>query len=220
MVILSACPTHQPAGAAWYRWFTQSVSSDTSMTLSASRVYDSFQRVIDSQLNRWLLNAGGAWCSARWRLHPCGGVGYPPHLSRWFASATDHTPAYFRGVWWCCSCEQRQPVMRRLTKAKRQVQERKMIHREVIAEVARRLPHRTQRDVAEVVEVLTEVWMKELMEGRSIIVPDIGRLSIEVQDMKAGGTLNRYGRLRRIYGRFRPTEALKETIQEVDLEQA
>ena len=33
MVILSACPTHQPAGAAWYRWFTQSVSSDTPMTL-------------------------------------------------------------------------------------------------------------------------------------------------------------------------------------------
>lgn len=95
-----------------------------------------------------------------------------------------------------------------------------MIHREVIAEVARRLPHRTQRDVAEVVEVLTEVWMKELIKGRSIVVPDIGRLGIEVQDIKAGGTLNRYGRLRRIYGRFRPTEALKEAIQEVDLEQA
>jgi nucleoid DNA-binding protein len=115
----------------------------------------------------------------------------------------------------------RQPVMRRLTKVKRQVQESKMIHREVIAEVARRLPHRTQREVAEVVEVLTEVWSAELLNGRSIIVPDIGRLSIEVQDMKAGGALNRYGRLRRVYGRFRPTEALKEAIiQEVDLEQA
>jgi nucleoid DNA-binding protein len=94
-----------------------------------------------------------------------------------------------------------------------------MIHREVIAEVARRLPHRTQRDVAEVVEVLTEVWLKELVAGQSIIVPDIGRLSIEVQDMKAGGALNQHGRLRRVYGRFRPTENLKEHIQEVDLEQ-
>lgn len=95
-----------------------------------------------------------------------------------------------------------------------------MVHREVIAEVARRLPHRTQRDVAEVVEVLTEVWSVELVNGRSIIVPDIGRLSIEVQDMKAGGALNQYGHLRRVYGRFRPTETLKEVIQEVDLEQA
>ena len=94
-----------------------------------------------------------------------------------------------------------------------------MIHREVIAEVARRLPHRTQRDVAEVVEVLTEVWSGELVNGRSIIVPDIGRLSIEVQDMKAGGLLAQHGWLRRVYGRFRPTEALKEAIQEVDLEQ-
>ena len=95
-----------------------------------------------------------------------------------------------------------------------------MYHREVIAEVARRLPHRTQRDVAEVVEVLTEVWLKELIEGRSIIVSNIGRLGIEVQDMKAGGLLSQHGRLRRVYGRFRPTESLKEAIQEVDLEQA
>lgn len=95
-----------------------------------------------------------------------------------------------------------------------------MIHREIVAEVARRLPHRTQRDVAEVVEVLTEVWLKELVAGRSIIVPDIGRLSIEVQDMKAGGLLAEHGRLRRVYGRFRPTETLRASIQEVDLEQA
>jgi nucleoid DNA-binding protein len=95
-----------------------------------------------------------------------------------------------------------------------------MIHREVIAEVARRLPHRTQRDVAEVVEVLTEVWLAELVNGRNIIVPDIGRLSIEVQDMKAGGLLAQHGRLRRVYGRFRPTANLKRALQEVDLEQA
>ncbi len=93
-----------------------------------------------------------------------------------------------------------------------------MHHREVIAEVARRLPHRTQRDVAEIVEVLTEVWMKELIEGRSITVPDIGRLSIEVQEMKAGGLLAQHGRLRRVYGRFHPTELLKEQLQEINHE--
>lgn len=32
MVAVPVCPTHQPAGAAWYRWFTQSVSSDTLVT--------------------------------------------------------------------------------------------------------------------------------------------------------------------------------------------
>jgi hypothetical protein len=103
MVILSACPTQQTAGAAWYRWASH---SDTPMTLSTSRVYDSLQRVMGSQLNRWLLNAGGAWCSARWRLHPCGGVGMPPHHSTWFPTPSDHTRDSFRGVWWCCSSEQ------------------------------------------------------------------------------------------------------------------
>jgi nucleoid DNA-binding protein len=93
-----------------------------------------------------------------------------------------------------------------------------MYHRDVIAKIARRLPHRTQRDVAEVVEVLTEVWSEELVKGEEIIVPDIGRLSIEVQDMKAGGALSQHGRLRRVYGRFRPTESLKEQLQEVELE--
>ncbi len=93
-----------------------------------------------------------------------------------------------------------------------------MYHRDVIARIARRLPHRTQRDVAEVIEVLTEVWSKELVKGEEIIVPDIGRLSIEVQDMRAGGALDKYGRLRRVYGRFRPTESLKERLQEVELE--
>jgi len=95
-----------------------------------------------------------------------------------------------------------------------------MIHREVIAEIARRLPHRTQRDVAEVIEVLMEVWLKQLVVGQSVIVPDIGKLSIEVQDMKAGGLMAQRGRLRRVYGRFRLTESLKEAIQEIDLEQA
>ena len=93
-----------------------------------------------------------------------------------------------------------------------------MYHRNVIAKIARRLPHRTQQDVAEVIEVLTEVWSEELMNGKEIIVPDIGRLSIEVQDMRAGGALGKHGRLRRIYGRFRPTPNFKKQILEVAFE--
>ena len=93
-----------------------------------------------------------------------------------------------------------------------------MYHKEVIAKIARRLPHRTQRDVAEVVEILTEVWSAELLKGSEVIVPEIGRLSIEVQDMRAGGALSHHRRLRRIYGRFRLTPNLKQQIQEVELE--
>ena len=94
-----------------------------------------------------------------------------------------------------------------------------MYHKEVIAKIARRLPHRTRRDVGEVVEILTEVWSEELMNGKEIIVPEIGRLSIEVQDMQAGGALSHHGRLRRVYGRFRPTPNMKQLIQEVEFEQ-
>ena len=93
-----------------------------------------------------------------------------------------------------------------------------MYHRDVIAEVARRLPHQTRRDVNEVVEVLTEVWFEELASGGEVSLPDIGRLSIEVQDMTAGGALAAHGRLRRVYGRFRPTPQLKERIGEVEFE--
>jgi nucleoid DNA-binding protein len=92
-------------------------------------------------------------------------------------------------------------------------------HRDVIAYIARRLPHRTRRDVAEVVEVLTEAWADELIKGSEVIVPGIGRLRIEVQDMRAGGALGQHGRLRRVYGRFRPTPTLKQRIQEGELEQ-
>jgi len=37
--------------------------------------------------------------------------------------------------------------------------------------------------------------------------------------MKAGGALAQHGRLRRVYGRFRPTPGLKAKIEEVDFEQ-
>jgi nucleoid DNA-binding protein len=92
-------------------------------------------------------------------------------------------------------------------------------HRDVIAYIARRLPHRTRRDVAEVLEVLTEVWSDELINGREVIVPGIGRLHIEVQDMRAGGALAHQGRMRRVYGRFRPAPSLKQCIEEGELEQ-
>ncbi|GAB4523398.1 MAG: hypothetical protein OHK0046_37030 [Anaerolineae bacterium] len=94
-----------------------------------------------------------------------------------------------------------------------------MYHRDVIAEIARRLPHQTRREVNEVIEILIEVWLAELVKGEEIIVPEIGRLSIEVQAMTAGGALTEHGRLRRVYGRFRPTPTLKAKIEEAEHEQ-
>lgn len=68
------------------------------------------------------------------------------------------------------------------------------------------------------VELLTEVWAEELTKGEMVMIPNVGKLSIEVQNMRAGGALSHRGRLRRVYGRFRPTEALKARIEEVEYE--
>jgi len=93
-----------------------------------------------------------------------------------------------------------------------------MIHKEIIAHIARRLPHQQQRDVREVIDLLIEFWSDELMRGNEVILPTIGKLSIEIQDIKAGGALINQGRLQRIYGRFRPTSKLKKYIKEEQFE--
>jgi nucleoid DNA-binding protein len=93
-----------------------------------------------------------------------------------------------------------------------------MIHKEVIAHIAKRLPHQPQREVREIIDLLIEVWSDKLIQGNEIIVPTIGKLSIEVQDMQAGGALVHQGRLQRVYGRFRPTPKLKKHIKEAQFE--
>ncbi len=87
-----------------------------------------------------------------------------------------------------------------------------MRHREMIAYIARRLPHQTQRDVEEVIDVLIELVQDKLAQEESVSLPDIGTLSIEVQEMRAGGAV-RQQMLTRIYGRFRPAGALKDRVQ-------
>ena len=91
-----------------------------------------------------------------------------------------------------------------------------MKHREVVTYIARRLPHQTQREVEEVIDVLIELMQDKLVLGEIISLPDIGVLSIEVQAMLAGGAVVRHSNqptLTRIYGRFRPTGSLKERVQ-------
>ena len=91
-----------------------------------------------------------------------------------------------------------------------------MRHREVIAYIARRLPHQTQREVEEVIEVLIELMQDKLVQGETVSLPNIGDLSIEVQEMLAGGAVVRHSNrqtLTRIYGRFRPAGNLKDRLQ-------
>lgn len=83
-----------------------------------------------------------------------------------------------------------------------------MRHREMIAYIARRLPHQTQRDVEEVIDVLIELMQDELVQGEPVSLPDIGTLSIEVQTIRAAGAV-RQQTLTRIYGRFRPAGTLR-----------
>jgi nucleoid DNA-binding protein len=87
-----------------------------------------------------------------------------------------------------------------------------MRHREVIAYIARRLPHQTQRDVEEVIDVLIELMQDKLAQGETVSLPDIGILSIEVQTLCASGAVKQQT-LTRIYGRFRPAGTLKERLQ-------
>ena len=93
-----------------------------------------------------------------------------------------------------------------------------MFHKEVIAQIARRLPHSSQRDVREVIDLLIEFWSDELTKGNEILLPTIGKLSIEVQDIRAGGALAHEGSLQRVYGRFRPTPTFKRKIKEKSIE--
>ena len=93
-----------------------------------------------------------------------------------------------------------------------------MIHKEVIAHIARRLPHQQQREVREIIDLLIELWSEELIQGNEVIVPTVGKLSIEVQDMQAGGALINQGCLQRVYGRFRPTPTFKRKIKENTIE--
>lgn len=94
-----------------------------------------------------------------------------------------------------------------------------MRQRQMIAYIARRLPHQTQRDVEEVIDVLIELMQDELAQGETVSLPDIGTLSIEVQTIRAAGAVRQHfdshtpENITRIYGRFRPAEALKDRLQ-------
>ncbi len=98
-----------------------------------------------------------------------------------------------------------------------------MTHNELVREISRRLPRMKKRDVAEVLEVMAELWQEELAQGRAVTIADLGKLTVEVQQMRSGGFMRRqlkFSRgivpltLRRIYIRFHPTTKLRTAIDE------
>ncbi|MDX1991993.1 MAG: HU family DNA-binding protein [bacterium] len=87
-----------------------------------------------------------------------------------------------------------------------------MNHRQTITEISKRLPRLKRRDVAEVVEVMVELWLEKLAQpGQTVTVADLGKLLVEVQSFRSGGAVGRRT-VKRIYVRFRPTAKFRQAI--------
>ncbi len=54
-----------------------------------------------------------------------------------------------------------------------------MRHRDLVAAIARRLPHQTQREVKEVIDVMVELMQDELSRNGAVALPGIGTLSVK-----------------------------------------
>ncbi len=94
-----------------------------------------------------------------------------------------------------------------------------MNHRQTIAEISKRLPRLKRRDVAEVLEVMTELWLEELAQpGQIVTVADLGKLAVEVQTVRSGGAVGRRT-LRRVYVRFRPTGKFRQHVLNAYIEE-
>ncbi len=100
-----------------------------------------------------------------------------------------------------------------------------MSYRKTITEIARRLPHRSQREVAEVLDVLRDLWLAELVQPcKTIALFDLGILSVEVQELQTAGAVrqtlqDKFGdrypdHIQRIYGRFHPSAVLRRALGE------
>ncbi|MDX1990759.1 MAG: hypothetical protein SF029_00120 [bacterium] len=87
-----------------------------------------------------------------------------------------------------------------------------MNYRQTIAAISKRLPRLKRRDVAEVLEVMAELWLEELAKpGQTVTVADLGKLAVEVQRFRSGGAVGRRT-VRRVYVRFRPTGKFRQVV--------
>ena len=101
-----------------------------------------------------------------------------------------------------------------------------MNHQQLVTAIARRLPHRSKREVAEVLEVMVEICTEQLSQPDQVIqIADLGRLSIDIHQLRVGGAVRKtltdhYGpdhpdTLSRIVGRFRPALRLRQAIEAI-----
>jgi nucleoid DNA-binding protein len=87
-----------------------------------------------------------------------------------------------------------------------------MNHRQTIAEISKRLPRLKRRDVAVVLEVMTELWLEELAQpGQTVTVADLGKLAVELQSFRSGGAVGQRT-VKRVYVRFCPTGKFRQFV--------
>jgi len=90
-----------------------------------------------------------------------------------------------------------------------------MNHHQTVTEISKRLPRLKRRDVAEVLEVMAELWLEELAQpGQTVTVADLGKLAVEVQSFRSGGAVGRRT-VKRVYVRFRPTGKFRQFVLNV-----
>jgi nucleoid DNA-binding protein len=99
-----------------------------------------------------------------------------------------------------------------------------MHHDETIAAVARRLYRFSRRDVAEVLEVLVEVWQEALLQSDTAIhIKGLGKLRVDEQEIATPQSVKellaaQYKEvpmtIKRYYFRFSPSNAFKQRLVE------
>jgi len=98
-----------------------------------------------------------------------------------------------------------------------------MNHQQTVREISRRLPRLERRDVAEVLDIMAELWLEALAQlGTTVTLGDLGKLVVEVQTIHSSGVIQQrlqkhHGdaapkTLKRVYVRFRPTAKLRAAI--------
>ena len=99
-----------------------------------------------------------------------------------------------------------------------------MHHDETVAAVARKLYRFSKKDVAEVLEVLTEIWQEHLLQLDAVIhIKGLGKLRIDEQQIATNVAVKRLlqtqqkevpDTLARYYFRFYPSDKFKQQLIE------
>jgi nucleoid DNA-binding protein len=100
-----------------------------------------------------------------------------------------------------------------------------MNQQELVNAIARKLYRFSRRDIAEVLEVMLELWAEELTRPEGYLyLHGIGRLYVETQRIPSAGVIRealqeKHGaaaprQLHRLYFRFRPADTLKQAVLE------